>query len=72
MARDFHLGENLRILFENRDVGVREVALGANFIAINKNFTLNSDFARTVADSYQAGVESMDFTSPSCRAALRP
>lgn len=36
----------------------------ANFIAINKNFTLNSDFAHTVADSYQAGVESMDFTSP--------
>jgi serine protease inhibitor len=35
----------------------------ANFIAINKNFTLNSDFARTVADSYQAGVESMDFTN---------
>ena len=36
----------------------------ANFIAINKNFRLNSDFAHTVADSYQAGVESMDFTSP--------
>ena len=35
----------------------------ANFIAINKNFRLNSDFARTVADSYQAGVESMDFTN---------
>ena len=35
----------------------------ANFIAINKNFTLNSDFAHTVADSYQAGVESMDFTN---------
>ena len=27
-SRDFHLGENLRILLENRDVGVREVALG--------------------------------------------
>lgn len=35
----------------------------ANFIAINKNFRLNSDFAHTVADSYQAGVESMDFTN---------
>ena len=23
-SRDFHLGENLRILLENRDVGVRE------------------------------------------------
>lgn len=36
----------------------------ANFIAINENFRLNSDFAHTVADSYQAGVESMDFSSP--------
>ena len=27
-SRDFHLGENLRILFEYGNVGVREVALG--------------------------------------------
>ena len=35
----------------------------ANYIALNKDFSLNKDFAKTVGDSYQAGIESLDFRS---------
>ena len=35
----------------------------ANYIAVNKNFKLNKDFSQQVSDGYQAGIESLDFTS---------
>lgn len=35
----------------------------ANYIAVNKNFKLNKDFFQQVSDGYQAGIESLDFTS---------
>lgn len=42
----------------------------ANYIAVNKEFRLNKDFCKTVADSYQAGIESLDFTSPKSTARI--
>ncbi len=36
----------------------------ANYVALNKQFRLNSTFSATLADSYKAGVEQLDFTSP--------
>ena len=35
----------------------------ANYIAVNKNFKLNKNFSQQVSDGYQAGIESLDFTS---------
>lgn len=35
----------------------------ANYIAVNKQNKLNPDFAQTVSNCYQAGVESLDFSS---------
>lgn len=35
----------------------------ANYIAINKNNKINSDFAKNVSESYQAAIESLDFSS---------
>lgn len=36
----------------------------ANYVAVNKNYQLNSDFSNTLADYYKAGVESLNFSSP--------
>ena len=35
----------------------------ANFIAVNKNFSVKENFSKKVSDSYQAEIESLDFTS---------
>lgn len=35
----------------------------ANYVAVNKQIHLNSDFGKTVSDTYQARVESLDFSS---------
>ena len=35
----------------------------ANYIAINKNNKINKDFAQEVSQSYQAAIESLDFSS---------
>lgn len=35
----------------------------ANFIAVNKSFSVNSAFSKKVGDNYQAAIESLDFTS---------
>ncbi len=35
----------------------------ANYIALNKQYQLKAPFAKTVADSYKAGIESLDFTT---------
>lgn len=35
----------------------------ANYMAVNKNISLKSQFAQTIKDSYLAGVESLDFAS---------
>lgn len=35
----------------------------ANFIAVNKNFSVKENFSKKVGDSYQAEIESLDFTS---------
>ena len=35
----------------------------ANFIAVNKSFSVNNAFSKKVGDSYQATIESLDFTS---------
>lgn len=35
----------------------------ANYIAVNKNNKINGDFAKTVGQSYQAAIESLDFSS---------
>ena len=35
----------------------------ANYVAVNKQNNLNSDLAKTLSDYYQAGVESLDFSS---------
>lgn len=35
----------------------------ANYIALNKHYTLKDAFAKEVADNYQAGIESLDFGS---------
>lgn len=37
----------------------------ANYVAINKEFKLNSKFQKSVERDYKAGVESLNFTSPS-------
>lgn len=34
----------------------------ANYIALNKHHELKQDFAKSVADNYQAGIESLDFS----------
>lgn len=36
----------------------------ANYIAINKEFQIQKDFSKSVIDNYQAGIESLDFSSP--------
>lgn len=35
----------------------------ANYVAVNKNYTLNPAFAKAVGENYHAGVESLDFSS---------
>lgn len=35
----------------------------ANYIAVNKNNKINGEFAKTVGESYQAAIESLDFSS---------
>ena len=35
----------------------------ANYIALNKQFNLKKDFTEVMRDSYQAGIESLDFSS---------
>lgn len=35
-----------------------------NYIAINKEFQIQKDFSKSVIDNYQAGIESLDFSSP--------
>ena len=37
----------------------------ANYVAVNKEFKLNSKFQKSVERDYKAGVESLNFTSPS-------
>ena len=37
----------------------------ANYVAVNKEFKLNSKFQKSVERDYRAGVESLNFTSPS-------
>ena len=37
----------------------------ANYIALNKNYNLKSAFADVMKNAYQAGVERLDFSSPS-------
>lgn len=37
----------------------------ANYIAVNRQYQLRPAFVEAMKDSYQAGVESMDFSSPS-------
>lgn len=37
----------------------------ANYVAVNKEFKLNSKFQKSVEQDYKAGVESLNFTSPS-------
>ncbi len=37
----------------------------ANYVAVNKEFRLNSKFQKSVERDYKAGVESLNFTSPS-------
>lgn len=37
----------------------------ANYIALNKQYSLKGDFAKTMQEYYKAGVESMDFKSAS-------
>ncbi len=37
----------------------------ANYIAVNREYTLRPTFVETVKDSYRAGVERMDFSKPS-------
>ena len=37
----------------------------ANYVAVNKEFKLNSKFQKSVEREYKAGVESLNFTSPS-------
>ena len=37
----------------------------ANYVAVNKEFKLNSKFQKLVERDYKAGVESLNFTSPS-------
>ena len=37
----------------------------ANYVAVNKEFKLNSKFQKSVEGDYKAGVESLNFTSPS-------
>ncbi len=35
----------------------------ANYVAVNKNYQLNNEFAKTLANYYEAGVESLNFSS---------
>lgn len=37
----------------------------ANYIAVNKKYTVNKDFASLVSDDYQAAIERLNFSSPS-------
>lgn len=37
----------------------------ANYIAVNKKYEVSKDFARQVSNDYQAGIERLDFSSPS-------
>lgn len=37
----------------------------ANYIALNKNYSLQKDYVSSVKQNYQAGIESLDFTSAS-------
>lgn len=37
----------------------------ANYVAVNKHYRLKSGFVKSMEDYYKAGVESLDFTSPS-------
>ncbi len=36
----------------------------ANYVALNRQYRLNANFSAALADSYKAGVEQIDFTSP--------
>lgn len=38
----------------------------ANYIALNKHFNLKKGFVEVMRDSYQAGIESLDFSSAAC------
>lgn len=53
--------------FLNRNASAVDPAVTVNvadYIAVNKNFKLKDDYVELVKDSFDAGVESLDFSSP--------
>lgn len=60
------LNETYQAILQTADKLDKQTSVNiANYIAVNQKFSANPDFKEKVATSYQARVESLDFSSPS-------
>lgn len=58
------LNESYRALLNSTATADKQTTINiANYIAVDKHFSLKSDFRNTVGKMYDAGVESLDFSS---------